>query len=138
MFTVAPLVATLAGLAARIPFHTAPLGTGGWQTNPALGARLAADRAGATLTGQPMSLAKALVKLNPADIAIPTTDLRTLTTHEPLFIRPASRCGIGRHSPLSTHPNLTTCLDQLANLTTARNTPGDSGSNPQRPDQNSQ
>lgn len=141
VLNTAPLIATLAAIATRIPFHTAPFGSIGWQTNPALGARLiavalsvyalgflltqsvarhrelAADRAGALLTGQPSPLARALIKLDTANTAIPTRDLRTPATRRPPpVIGSASRRSRGL---LSTHPNLTTRLDQLVNLATA-------------------
>ena len=93
-------MAMFAGLLNRIPFHTSPLGGSAWQTDPALGTELAvavllvyvlgfllvrmlsrrrelaADRDSATLTGRPTSLARALIKLDSAGTAIPTTDLR--------------------------------------------------------------
>jgi heat shock protein HtpX len=141
VITVAPLMPLLAGLLTRAPFHTSPLGTTGFQTDPTLGAaltaitllaytlgfllvwalsryrELAADHGGAILTGHPTALGHALVKLDTAGTTIPTTDLRTPTAPDdaPVITRAAHR---GR-SLLSTHPDLATRLDRLAKLTTA-------------------
>jgi heat shock protein HtpX len=142
--TIASFLALLVGLLIRIPFRTAPLGGAGWQTNPMLGTglivtvvavyvlgflaaralsrhrELAADRGGAILTGQPSSLARALVKLDAAGTPIPTRDLRTLTARDKLAITSAGRRG---RSAFSTHPDLPTRLDRLAKLTTALERP---------------
>lgn len=141
--TIASLMPVLAGLLLRIPFHSAPLGEPDWQTNPTSGAELIAlvltvyalefllvralsrrreladDRAGAILTGRPSSLGGALIKLDTAGTAIPTRDLRTMTALDASLITPAGRRA---HSLLSPHPNLSTRLDRLANLTTTPKT----------------
>ncbi|MGW0708056.1 zinc metalloprotease HtpX [Streptomyces sp. NPDC002643] len=75
---------------------------------------LAADRAGALLTGRPSSLASALTKVT-GDIArIPTRDLRTSQAFNAFYFTPA----LGDHSHLprflSTHPTLEQRLEQLA------------------------
>ncbi len=144
VITIASLMPVLACLLLRIPFHAAPLNTPDWQTNPTLGTtlialvltvyalgfllvkalarhrELAADRAGATLTGQPSALARALTKLDVTSTAIPTRDLRTPNTDATTVILPGHR-----RTPtlLSTHPNPRTRLDQLAKLTTALESP---------------
>jgi heat shock protein HtpX len=140
VLTTTPFIAVLAGLLIRVPFHSAPLGGHGWQTNPAFGAELiaivlsvyalafllvraisrhrelAADHDSAILTGQPSSLAHALAKLDAAGTTIPTTDLRAPTTPDTPATTPASR---HNHSLISTHPNLRTRLNRLATLTNA-------------------
>ena len=142
--TAAPLIALLAGLLTRIPFHTSPLGGSGWQTSPTLGAasiivallvytlgfllvwalsrhrELAADHGAAILTGQPSSLARALIKLDTAGTEIPTNDLRTLTTPDALVITSAGR---RTRDLFSARPNLPTRLDRLAKLTTTLDSP---------------
>jgi heat shock protein HtpX len=142
--TVAPLIALLAGLLTRIPFRTSPLGGSGWQTDPTLGAasiivallvytlgfllvwalsrhrELAADQSAAILTGQPSSLARALIKLDTAGTEIPTNDLRTLTTPDALVITVPRR---RTRDVFSACPNLPTRLDRLAKLTTALDSP---------------
>lgn len=146
VIAIASLMAVLAGLLVRVPFDSAPLGGPEWRTNPACGAafiaivlfvyavgfllvralsrsrELAADRSGALLTGQPSSLARALVKLDAANgasgagTATPTKDLRTVTALDRFAITlPSRRC----RSLLSTRPDLRTRLDRLAKLATA-------------------
>lgn len=139
VLTIASLVPVLAGLLVRIPFHTAPLGGPHRQTGPTtIGAELialaltvyglgfllvralsrhrelAADRAAATLTGQPTSLARALIKLDAAGTAIPTTDLRSTTAPDASCVIPAGpRTRTRTRSLLSAHPSLRTRLDRL-------------------------
>ncbi len=77
---------------------------------------LAADRAGALLTGHPSALASALTKLD-GDIArIPSKDLRTASAFNAFYFIPA----LGDHSRLarlfSTHPSLEQRLDGLAKI----------------------
>ncbi|HTJ72247.1 MAG TPA: zinc metalloprotease HtpX [Actinospica sp.] len=142
VITIASFVAVLAGLLMRASFYGAVLGGRGRQ-GAALGAafaavamfsaivyglgfiliralsryrELAADRSGAILTGQPSSLAHALVKLDAAGTGIPTEDLRRAAAFNAFLITPAGRRG---GSLLSTHPDLRTRLDRLAQLATA-------------------
>ncbi|WP_029894280.1 zinc metalloprotease HtpX [Nocardia brasiliensis] len=79
---------------------------------------LAADRAGAILTGQPSALASALTKIS-GDIArIPTSDLRAEQAFNAFFFAPALGAGTSLSTLLSTHPSLDQRLDQLARLAT--------------------
>ncbi len=77
---------------------------------------LAADRAGAILTGQPAALASALTKVSGQMARIPTRDLRTAQAFNAFFFTPA----LGQHASLatllSTHPPLQQRLDRLATL----------------------
>jgi heat shock protein HtpX len=95
VITIASLMPVFAGLLLRIPFHTAPRGGPDWQTSPTSGAEpialvpsvyvlgLAADRAGATLTGQPSSLAHALIK---SDITGTVEPLGRRSASGPLYV----------------------------------------------------
>ncbi|WP_328327883.1 zinc metalloprotease HtpX [Kribbella sp. NBC_00382] len=78
---------------------------------------LAADRAGAMLTGRPSSLASALTKIS-GDIArIPARDLRQAEAFNAFFFAPAiSGKGLSLSSLFSTHPPLETRLDRLGVL----------------------
>jgi len=77
---------------------------------------LAADRAGAILTGRPSALASALTKVS-GDIArIPTRDLRAAQALNAFFFAPALRPGMNLAALLSTHPTLQRRLDQLARI----------------------
>lgn len=77
---------------------------------------LAADRAGAILTGRPSALASALTKVS-GDIAqIPTRDLRASQALNAFFFAPALRPGMNLASLLSTHPTLQRRLDKLARI----------------------
>jgi heat shock protein HtpX len=81
---------------------------------------LAADRAGAMLTGRPSALASALTKLT-GDIAkIPTRDLRTAQAFNAFYFTPAFGAAPGAQrlfsSLLSTHPSLEDRLDQLGRI----------------------
>lgn len=77
---------------------------------------LAADRAGAILTGRPSALASALTKVS-GDIArIPTRDLRAAQSLNAFFFAPALRPGMSLSALLSTHPSLQQRLDQLARI----------------------
>ncbi|MBC6459688.1 zinc metalloprotease HtpX [Actinomadura sp. HBU206391] len=77
---------------------------------------LAADRAGAMLTGRPSALASALIKLN-GDIArIPTRDLRAAQAFNAFFFTPARRPGTTVSNLFSTHPSLERRLDQLSKI----------------------
>ncbi|MFG1817266.1 zinc metalloprotease HtpX [Kribbella sp. NPDC049174] len=78
---------------------------------------LAADRAGAILTGRPSALASALTKIS-GDIArIPSRDLRQAEAFNAFFFAPAiSGKGASLSSLFSTHPPLETRLDRLGVL----------------------
>jgi heat shock protein HtpX len=77
---------------------------------------LAADRAGAQLTGRPSALASALTKVT-GDIArIPTRDLRTAQAFNAFFFAPALGAQANLATLLSTHPSLEQRLDQLARI----------------------
>ena len=78
---------------------------------------LAADRAGAMLTGRPSALASALTKIS-GDIArIPSRDLRQAEAFNAFFFAPAiSGKGASLSSLFSTHPSLETRLDRLGVL----------------------
>ena len=78
---------------------------------------LAADRAGATLTGRPSALASALTKIS-GDIArIPSRDLRQAEAFNAFFFAPAlNGKGTSLSSLFSTHPSLETRLDRLGVL----------------------
>lgn len=77
---------------------------------------LAADRAGAMLTGRPSALASALTKVNGEMARIPTRDLRAAQAFNAFFFAPALGSGAGLAGLLSTHPTLERRLDQLAAL----------------------
>jgi heat shock protein HtpX len=78
---------------------------------------LAADRAGAMLTGRPSALASALTKIS-GDIArIPSRDLRQAEAFNAFFFAPAISGKSGSLSSLfSTHPPLEKRLDRLGVL----------------------
>ncbi|GAB4585594.1 zinc metalloprotease HtpX [Nocardia sp. IFM 10818] len=78
---------------------------------------LAADRAGAALTGHPSALAAALTKISGDISRIPSRDLRAQQAFNAFFVVPALGAGAGLSTLLSTHPSLETRLDQLARLT---------------------
>ncbi|WP_227997537.1 zinc metalloprotease HtpX [Nocardia australiensis] len=79
---------------------------------------LAADRAGAILTGRPSSLASALTKIS-GDIArIPSRDLRADQAFNAFFFAPALGADTSLSTLLSTHPSLEQRLDQLARIAT--------------------
>jgi heat shock protein HtpX len=79
---------------------------------------LAADRAGAMLTGRPSALASALTKIS-GDIArIPSRDLRQAEAFNAFFFAPAisGKAGASLSSLFSTHPSLEKRLDRLGVL----------------------
>jgi heat shock protein HtpX len=75
---------------------------------------LAADRAGAYLTGSPSALASALVKISGDMGRIPTRDLREAEAYNAFFFAPAIAEGFSLSSLFSTHPSLRKRLDQLS------------------------
>jgi len=80
---------------------------------------LAADRAGALLTGQPSALASALTKVS-GDIArIPQKDLRQAEPLNAFFFAPAlsgRQAGASLANLFSTHPSLERRLEQLSEI----------------------
>jgi heat shock protein HtpX len=79
---------------------------------------LAADRAGALLTGQPSALASALTKVS-GDIArIPQKDLRQAEPLNAFYFAPAlsGRAGTSLANLFSTHPSLKRRLEQLSEI----------------------
>ncbi|HLT09538.1 MAG TPA: zinc metalloprotease HtpX [Micromonosporaceae bacterium] len=77
---------------------------------------LAADRAGAHLTGRPSALASALSKVTGEISAIPTRDLRTAQAFNAFFFAPAFGSRPTLATLLSTHPSLQQRLEQLARI----------------------
>ncbi|HLZ38926.1 MAG TPA: zinc metalloprotease HtpX [Mycobacteriales bacterium] len=77
---------------------------------------LAADRAGAFLTGRPSTLASALTKVTGEMARIPTRDLRAAEPFNAFFFTPAIARGFSLSSLFSTHPPLERRLDQLAHI----------------------
>lgn len=77
---------------------------------------LAADRAGAILTGRPSALASALTKVSGDIGRIPARDLRSVEAFNAFFFAPAIGKGFSMGNLLSTHPTLEKRLDQLAKL----------------------
>ncbi len=79
---------------------------------------LAADRAGALLTGQPSALASALVKVSDDMARIPTRDLRAAEPLNAFYFTPAFKQGVGASlaTMFSTHPSLERRLRQLSEI----------------------
>ena len=77
---------------------------------------LAADRAGAVLTGQPSALASALVKISGEMARIPTRDLRQAEPFNAFFFTPAVSPGFSLSSLFSTHPTTERRLEQLSRI----------------------
>jgi heat shock protein HtpX len=78
---------------------------------------LAADRAGALLTGQPSALASALTKVTGAMSAIPTKDLREAQALNAFYFTPALKGDTVTLSTIfSTHPSLERRLQQLSEI----------------------
>jgi heat shock protein HtpX len=78
---------------------------------------LAADRAGALLTGQPSALASALTKVSGAMAAIPTKDLREAQALNAFYFAPALKPNTTSLSTVfSTHPSLERRLRQLSEI----------------------
>ena len=84
---------------------------------------LAADRAGAFLTGQPSALASALTKISGEMGRIPTRDLRQAEPFNAFFFTPAVAPGFSISSLFSTHPSLEKRLDQLSRISADLNRP---------------
>jgi heat shock protein HtpX len=77
---------------------------------------LAADRAGAGITGRPSALASALVKVSGEMARIPTKDLRAAEAFNAFFFTPAIAPGFSLSSLFATHPPLERRLEQLGRL----------------------
>ena len=78
---------------------------------------LAADRAGALLTGQPSALASALTKVSGAMSKIPTRDLRQAQALNAFYFAPALRSDqVSLSTIFSTHPSLERRLQQLSEI----------------------
>jgi heat shock protein HtpX len=78
---------------------------------------LAADRAGALLTGQPSALASALTKVSGAMSAIPTKDLREAQALNAFYFAPAFKSDmVSLSTVFSTHPSLERRLQQLSEI----------------------
>lgn len=77
---------------------------------------LSADRAAAFLTGQPSTLASALVKISGEMGRIPSRDLREAEPYNAFFFAPAISPGFSLSSLFSTHPPLQRRLDQLGDI----------------------
>jgi len=78
---------------------------------------LAADRAGALLTGQPSALASALTKVSGAMSAIPTRDLRQAQALNAFYFAPALKSDtVSLSTVFSTHPSLERRLQQLSEI----------------------
>jgi heat shock protein HtpX len=78
---------------------------------------LAADRAGALLTGQPSALASALTKVSGAMSAIPTKDLREAQALNAFYFAPAFKADqVSLSTLFSTHPSLERRLRQLSEI----------------------
>jgi heat shock protein HtpX len=80
---------------------------------------LAADRAGALLTGQPSALASALQKVSGSMNAIPTKDLRAAEPLNAFYFVPAFKARgkeVSLNNLFSTHPTLERRLRQLSEI----------------------
>ncbi|WP_067891094.1 zinc metalloprotease HtpX [Nocardia vaccinii] len=148
VMTTASFIGVLAGLVARFTLYSAMFGGGGGRDRRsgdqlfllimavmAISAavyaisylllralsryrELAADRAGAILTGRPSELASALTKISGDISRIPSRDLRAEQPFNAFFFAPALGAGASLSLLLSTHPSLEQRLDQLARLAT--------------------
>ena len=87
---------------------------------------LAADRAGAFLTGKPSALASALTKITGEISAIPQRDLRAAQSMNAFFIAPAIS-GASLKTLTATHPSLEERLEQLAKVAAELGRPLDGG-----------
>jgi heat shock protein HtpX len=87
---------------------------------------LAADRAGAYLTGNPSALASALTKITGQIAQIPQRDLRSSQSMNAFFIAPAVS-GMSWRTLTATHPTLEQRLEKLAKVATELGRPLDGG-----------
>jgi heat shock protein HtpX len=139
VMTVASFLGVLAGLVARFAFYSNAFGRRDQNTAVVLAAvmgvsaavyalsfllirvlsryrELAADRAGALVTGRPSALASALTKITGDVARIPTRDLRTAQAFNAFYFAPALRGAPRVARFFSTHPSLEERLDQLARI----------------------
>jgi heat shock protein HtpX len=77
---------------------------------------LAADRGSAIVTGAPMKLESALMKISQGMARIPNEDLRSKETLNAFFIVPAIAGGASFSELLSTHPSLERRIAQLQKI----------------------
>lgn len=138
VMTIASVVGVLAGLITRIVFYSSLFGGRSRNNNGApvilivmlvaavvyfvsflltrLLSRyreLAADRAGAVLTGQPSALASALTKISGDMARIPSKDLRAAEPYNAFFFVPAMTGKMDIAALFSSHPRLEKRLAQL-------------------------
>lgn len=149
VITIASFLGVIAGLVVRFAFYSQLFGGRGRDQNTAVVfmavmavsalvyaisfvliralsryRELAADRAGAMLTGKPSALASALTKVS-GDIArIPTEDLRTAQAFNAFFFTPARGPGTVVANLFSTHPSLERRLEVLAAIAAELGGPG--------------
>ncbi|MFD0374966.1 zinc metalloprotease HtpX [Streptomyces sp. NPDC127112] len=149
VITIASFLGVLAGLIVRFAFYSQAFGGRGRDQNTAVVfltvmavsalvyalsflliralsryRELAADRAGAMLTGKPSALASALTKVT-GDIArIPTEDLRTAQAFNAFFFTPALGPGTALANLFATHPTLERRLEALAEVAAELGGPG--------------
>jgi heat shock protein HtpX len=151
VMTIASFIGIIAALLVRFAFYSELFGGGGRRDNNNGGAlpvmliflvvgvvtyavsfllirllsryrELAADRAGALLTGQPSALASALTKVSGAMAQIPTRDLRKAEALNAFYFAPALKPrsggsgGASLSNLFSTHPSLERRLRQLSEI----------------------
>jgi len=141
VITVASFLGVIAGLIVRFAFYSQLFGGGRRDQNTAVifaavmgisaavytisflliralsrYRELAADRAGALLTGRPSALASALTKLDGEIARIPTKDLRTAQAFNAFYFTPAFGSNPGLARIFTTHPSLEQRLDQLGRI----------------------
>ena len=141
VITVASFLGVIAGLIVRFAFYSQLFGQGRRDQNTAVifaavmgisaavytisflliralsrYRELAADRAGAHLTGRPSALASALTKLDGEIARIPSKDLRTAQASNAFYFTPAFGSNPGLARVFATHPSLEQRLDQLGRI----------------------
>ena len=149
VMTIASFIGIIAGLLVRFAFYSELFGGGGRNNNNQNGGalpvvlivlvvgivtyavsfllirllsryrELAADRAGALLTGQPSALASALQKVSGSMNAIPTKDLRAAEPLNAFYFIPAFKTRgkeVSLNNLFSTHPSLERRLRQLSEI----------------------
>jgi heat shock protein HtpX len=149
VMTIASFLGIIAGLLVRFAFYGQLFGGGGRSNNDSNGGgaivllamlaigivvyavsfllirllsryrELAADRAGALLTGQPSALASALTKVSGEIARIPQKDLRQAEPLNAFYFAPAlsgKSAGASLANLFSTHPSLEKRLKQLSEI----------------------
>jgi heat shock protein HtpX len=148
VMTIASFLGIIAGLLVRFAFYGQLFGGGGRSSNDNNGGgaivllamlavgivvyavsfllirllsryrELAADRAGALLTGQPSALASALTKVSGEIARIPQKDLRAAEPLNAFYFAPAlsGKAGASLATLFSTHPSLERRLQQLSEI----------------------